>query len=72
MKISGFLFILFSLMVLTGCSNSNSQNPIVAQSVVGSIHTERYTFSIVQTKGSSIRTDEKISYSGTFDFVVSG
>lgn len=71
MKTSGFLFILFSLLVLTGCSNPNSQNPIVAQTAVKSIQNERqYTFSIVQTKGSSAHTDKKTSYAGTFDLVV--
>ena len=61
MKTSGFLFILFSLLALTGCSNPNSQNPIVTQSSVGSIHTEQYTFSIVQTKGPSIQVSVKVS-----------
>lgn len=56
-------------MVLTGCSNSSSQNPIV-QNTVGSITTDHYTFSIIQTKGSSILTDENTSYSGTFDIIV--
>ena len=70
MKTSGFLFVLFSLLVLAGCSNPSGRNPIVAQSTVGSIHTDRFTFSIVQMKGSSIRTDERTSYSGSFDVVV--
>ncbi|MHB1651500.1 MAG: hypothetical protein ACYCVD_03360 [Desulfitobacteriaceae bacterium] len=71
MKTRGFLFILFSLLILTGCSYPSSQNPIVAQMAVATIHYEHpYTFSIVQTKGSSTRTDEKPSYSGNFDLVV--
>ncbi|TGE37060.1 hypothetical protein E4K67_18460 [Desulfosporosinus fructosivorans] len=70
-KTSGFLFILFSLLVLSVCLNPSSQNPIVAQSAVGFIDTElQYTLSIVQTKGSSIRADEKTIYSGTFDLVI--
>lgn len=71
MKTSGFLFILFSLLVLTGCSTPNSQYPIIAQTAVEYLQDERqYTFSIVQMKGSSTRTDERTSYSGTFDLVV--
>lgn len=70
-KTSGFLFILFSLLVLSVCLNPSSQNPILAQSTVGFIDTElQYTLSIIQTKGSSIRADEKTIYSGTFDLVV--
>ena len=72
MKTRGFLIILFSLLLLlNGCSTSNSQNPIVAQMAMETIHYERpYKFSIVQTKGSSTYTDEKPSCSGTFDLVV--
>lgn len=71
MKTRGSLFILFFLLVLNGCSNSNNQNPIVAQTAVEYIQYERqYTFSIVQTKGSSNHTVEKPSYSGSFDLVV--
>lgn len=72
MKTRGFLFILFSLLLLlNGCSTSNSQNPVVAQMAIETIHYEPpYNFSIVQAKGSSSYIDEKPSYSGTFDLVV--
>ncbi|MHB1652180.1 MAG: hypothetical protein ACYCVD_06835 [Desulfitobacteriaceae bacterium] len=71
MKARILLFILFSLLVLSGCSDLDSQHPIVAQTAVTTIQDERqYTFSIVLTKGSSTLTDEKTTYVGTFDLVV--
>ncbi|PKM76123.1 MAG: hypothetical protein CVU90_14045 [Firmicutes bacterium HGW-Firmicutes-15] len=71
MKTSALLFVLFHLLILTGCSNPNIQNHIVAQTTVKAVQDERqYTFYIVQTKGSSTRTDEKTSYAGTFDLLV--
>ncbi|WP_206812468.1 hypothetical protein [Paradesulfitobacterium ferrireducens] len=72
MKTRGFLFILFSLLLLlNGCSTSSSQNPVVAQMAIETIHYELpYNFSIVQTKGSSTYINEKPSYSGIFDLVV--
>ncbi|GAB6173797.1 hypothetical protein JCM15765_32750 [Paradesulfitobacterium aromaticivorans] len=57
MKTRGFLFILFSLLLLlNGCSTSSSQNPVVAQMAMETIHYEGpYKFSIVQMKGSSTK-----------------
>ena len=71
MKKSYFLTILFILLALAGCSNPNSQKTIVAQTTLTIVEDQRqYTFSIVQTNGSSTRADEKSSYNGTFDLVV--
>lgn len=71
MKTRCFFIILFSLLALTGCSNSNSQKTIVAQTTVTIVEDQRqYTFSIVQNSGASTRADEKSSYAGTFDLVV--
>ena len=71
MKRRGFLFLLFFLLVLTGCSYSSSQNHIVAQmSVATNQYEQTYVFSIVQTKVSSNQSDDKPSYSGIFDLVV--
>ncbi len=71
MKTKGFLLILFMFLVLTGCTNQNSQKPIVAKIDVRTLTDgQQYTFSIVQTKGSSTQTDEKTTYAGIFDLVV--
>lgn len=68
MKANAFLFIFFSLLILTGCSISDSQDHIVAQTAIQ--YEPSYTFSIVQTGGYSTRADDRTSYTGTFNLLV--
>lgn len=72
MKKRCFFIILFSLLVLTGCSNLNNQKTIVAQTTVTIVEDQRqYIFSIVQNSGSStVCADGEVSHCGTFSLVV--
>lgn len=70
MKTRGFLLILFSVLVLTGCSYANSEDLVVAQMAVATIQYEHpYKFALVQTEDSSTRAGEETSYLGSFDLV---
>ena len=71
MKTRGLLFVLFFLLLLSGCLSLNGQKHTIAQMAVATVFYEHpYTFSIVQTNGSSTVAEGKTSYTGTFDLIV--
>jgi len=70
MRRKSYLLIFPFLLLLTGCADISGKHPVISQTTVTNIQTQQYTFSIVQSKGSSAQINDKISYTGAFELIV--